>query len=83
MLDGHSELINYMDRITKILDRILHMTSIGGGRMAARMLNLIMTSLSFIQPLEYRSCAKPFSTPISELFTVRYNFNLGNNSNQK
>lgn len=74
MLDGMSELLIYMDRITKILDRILHMHSVQGSRLASRMLSLIMASLTIIQPTEYRSCNKPYSNDVKEVLTVRYGF---------
>ncbi|KAK5647619.1 hypothetical protein RI129_002511 [Pyrocoelia pectoralis] len=71
ILDGHSELVNYMERITKILDHTLHMTCTHGSRLSAHILNLVMTSLSFTQPIEYRSCNKPFNQHIKDFLTIR------------
>lgn len=72
MIDGRDELVNYIDRICKILDKTLHMKSVQGSQMAARMLNLIMYSLTYIQPVEFRSCNKSYNLPINEFLTIRY-----------
>ncbi|KAK4885236.1 hypothetical protein RN001_001507 [Aquatica leii] len=71
ILDGRTELLNYIDRITKILDRTLHMTSTQGSRIAAHILNLVMTSLSFTQPIEYRSCNTSYDVHIKDFLTIR------------
>ncbi|KAF5303620.1 hypothetical protein FQA39_LY09867 [Lamprigera yunnana] len=81
ILDGHSELVNYIERIIKILDRTLHMASTQGSRLAAHVLNLLMTSLSFSQPLEYRSCSKSYDVPITEFLTIREWGEAGNIKN--
>lgn len=71
VVDGQSELVNYMDRLEKILKHSLHMTSMIGSEFAAHMLQVMLSSLTFTRPIEYRSCSKPYDTPIEEFLTIR------------
>ncbi|CAH1169598.1 unnamed protein product [Phaedon cochleariae] len=71
LVDGHSEILNYMDRITNIMDKTIHMTCLSASLLAARMLELMMSSLANIQPTEMKSCDVDYSLPISEFLSVR------------
>ncbi|CAG9857916.1 unnamed protein product [Phyllotreta striolata] len=71
LVDGRSELLGYMGRLTKILDKTLHMTCQSASQLSARMLELIMLSLTNIQPTELKSCAADYSKPVQEFLPIR------------
>lgn len=71
IVDGEVEILHYVDRLDRILKHSLHMTSTIGSELAAHMLEVIMSSLTFTRPKEYRSCSKPYDTPIQEFLTIR------------
>lgn len=60
-----------MERLERILKISLHMTSTVGSEFAAHMLETMLSSLTFIRPVEYRSCSKPYDTPLQEFLTIR------------
>lgn len=70
MVDARDELVNYIDRLTTILDQTLHMKSVRGSTMAAHMLNVIVTSITTIQSTEFQSINIPFK-PVKEHLTIR------------
>lgn len=47
------------------------MTSTVGSEFAAHMLEVMLSSLTFTRPTEFRSCNKPYDTPIEEFLTIR------------
>ncbi|KAG5878460.1 hypothetical protein JTB14_022783 [Gonioctena quinquepunctata] len=71
LVDGRSELLHYMDRVTNILDRTLHMTCLIASQIASRMLELMMSSLTNIQPSEVKSCEMDYDTPVKDFLSVR------------
>ncbi|KAJ8979647.1 hypothetical protein NQ317_001354 [Molorchus minor] len=71
VVHGRSELINYMDRLMDILDKTLHMACVSASQLASRMLELVMSSLTSIQPTEVRSSPVEYSTPIKDFLSVR------------
>lgn len=74
IVDARSELLNYANRLMNILDKTLHMTSLTGSQFAARMLELIMSSLTYIVPTEFRSSPTPYDTHIKDFLSIRYYF---------
>lgn len=72
VVDAKSELLHYSDRLTKILDRTLHMNSLTGSQMAARMLENMVTSLTYILPTEFRSSSTPFDTHVKDFLAIRF-----------
>lgn len=71
LVDARTELLNYSERLMNILDRTLHMNSLSGSQMAARMLEVMMTSLTYVLPTEYRSCSTPYNTPVKDFLSIR------------
>ncbi|CAH1108407.1 unnamed protein product [Psylliodes chrysocephalus] len=71
LVDGRSVLLNYLDRLTTILDKTLHMTCQSASQFSARMLELMMSSLTNIQPTEIKSCATDYSKPVEEFLPIR------------
>ncbi|KYB26764.1 proteasome activator complex subunit 4 [Tribolium castaneum] len=71
VVDARTELVTYSDRLMKILDRTLHMSSLSGSQMASRMLEVMMTSLTYILPTEYRSCSTPYDTHVKDFLSIR------------
>lgn len=71
MVDGKSELIHYIGRLTNILDKTLHMASTAASRLACRMLELMMASLTNIIPTEMRSSSTDYSTHVKDFPSVR------------
>ncbi|XP_072396223.1 proteasome activator complex subunit 4-like [Diabrotica undecimpunctata] len=71
LVDGRSEILNYLDKLTNILDKTLHMTCQSASQLSARMLELMMSSLTNIQPTEIRSSAVDYSTPIKDFLSIR------------
>ncbi|XP_018576290.1 proteasome activator complex subunit 4 [Anoplophora glabripennis] len=71
LTDGRSELIHYMDRLTKVLDKTLHMACLSASQLASRMLDIIMASLTSIQPTEVRSSSFDYSTHVKDFLPVR------------
>lgn len=76
IVDARSDLLNYADRLMNILDKTLHMTSLTGSQFAARMLDLIMSSLTYIVPTEFRSSPTSYDTHIKDFLSIRYLFFL-------
>lgn len=60
-----------MDRLTNILDKTLHMTSTAASRIACRMLELMMASLTNIIPTEMRSSATDYSQHVKDFLPIR------------
>lgn len=60
-----------MDQLNRILSRTLYMTSLAGSQIAARMLELMLTSLTFIHPKDFRSCNKSYDTHVKDFLTIR------------
>lgn len=60
-----------MDRLNRILKQTLHMASTVGSEFAAHMLEVTMFSLTVTRPTDFRSCSKPFDTPIQEFLSIR------------
>lgn len=60
-----------MDRLERILKHTLHMSSTVGSEFAAHMLEVMMSSLTITRPTEFRSCSKPYDTPIQDFLTIR------------
>ncbi|CAG9839520.1 unnamed protein product [Diabrotica balteata] len=71
LVDGRSEILIYLDKLTNILDKTLHMTCQSASQLSARMLELMMSSLTNIQPTEIRSSAVDYSTPIKDFLSIR------------
>ncbi|XP_056636067.1 proteasome activator complex subunit 4-like [Diorhabda sublineata] len=71
LVDGRSEILNYMEPLTRILDKTLHMTCQSASQLSARMLELMMSSLTNIQPTEARSCSIDYSTPVKDFLAIR------------
>ncbi|KAJ8924060.1 hypothetical protein NQ315_006837 [Exocentrus adspersus] len=71
IIDGRSELLHYMDRLTNILDKTLHMACLNASQLASRMLDIIMASLTNVQPTEIRSSSTDYSTHVKDFLSVR------------
>ncbi|KAK9752668.1 Proteasome-substrate-size regulator, mid region [Popillia japonica] len=71
IVDGKSELVHYIDRLTKILDKTLHMKSTEANRMSATLLQVIGFSLSFTQPTEYRSMSESLDLDVKDFLPIR------------
>lgn len=64
-------LVPYVEDLVRILDRTLHLNCRQGARMASRLLESLLTSLTMIQPFEFRSQPELFRRPLKESLTVR------------
>lgn len=71
IVDGKSELVHYIDRLTKILDKTLHMKSTEANKMSATLLQVIVFSLSFTQPREYRSVSESLDSDVKDFLPIR------------
>lgn len=71
VVDARGEVVHYIDILYKILDKTLHMRSLQGSNMAARMLHLITSSLTYMQPEESRSCSEPYTLPVKDFLSIR------------
>lgn len=72
MLDCNgTALLPYVDQIIKVLDRALYLTCTQGYIMATRLLNHVLISLTFVQPIEYRSSPPPFYADIKDSLAIR------------
>ncbi|XP_050294149.1 proteasome activator complex subunit 4B-like [Anthonomus grandis grandis] len=71
ILDGKDEILPYMDKITNILDKTLHMTCLEASALAARALEVILNTLTLIVPREYRSHTEDFGAPVDKFLSVR------------
>lgn len=61
MLDcSGSSLLPYMEILTEILDKSLHLACMQAYIMATHLLNHVLVSLTYVAPLEYRSAPPPF-----------------------
>lgn len=72
MLDCNGRaLVPYVDELVRILDRTLHLNCRQGALMASKLLDFLLTSLTVIQPFEFRSQPELFCRPVGECLTVR------------
>ncbi|XP_060526500.1 proteasome activator complex subunit 4-like [Cylas formicarius] len=71
LVDGKVELLNYLDRLTSILDKTLHMTCQEVNYLSSRMLELLLYSLTDIRPNENRSCGVDYSTSVKNFLAIR------------
>lgn len=72
MLDCNgSALLPHVEQLTAVLDRTLHLACTQGYVMATRLLNHVLISLTFVQPLEYRSAPPPFYEGARDRLPVR------------
>ncbi|XP_076268331.1 proteasome activator complex subunit 4-like isoform X1 [Rhynchophorus ferrugineus] len=71
IVDGREELLPFLDRICAILDRTLHMTCLEGSHLSARILELILSSLTNVLPKEARSSTKDYSAPVKDFLPIR------------
>lgn len=60
-----------MDRLTGILDKTLHMACLSASQLASRTLDVMMASLTSIQPTEVRSSASDYSAHVKDFLPVR------------
>lgn len=60
-----------MDKLTNILDKTLHMACLEANRLAARILELTLASLTNIRPTENRSSTVDYGTPVQDFLSVR------------
>lgn len=70
-MDARGELVHYVDDLCQVLDKTLHMQSLQGSTMAAKMLHLMMTTLTITIPEEYRSSNKSFDLPVKDFLSIR------------
>ncbi|CAH0550528.1 unnamed protein product [Brassicogethes aeneus] len=71
LFNGRSEILNYIDDIIPILDRTLHMTSEKASPLAARLLDLIMFSLTYILPVDAKSSPVHYGTHVKDFLSIR------------
>lgn len=71
IVDGRSELLHYMDSLTRIFDKILHMSSTAATRISCRMLEVMMASLTNIIPTEMRSSSTHYSMHVKDFLSIR------------
>lgn len=72
MLDcSGNTLLPYIDMLTNVLDRTLHLTCLNGYVMACRLLNHILISLTVVHPIEYRSSPPPFYENMKDQLSIR------------
>ncbi|KRT85387.1 hypothetical protein AMK59_1215, partial [Oryctes borbonicus] len=71
VVDGRSELVHYIDRLTQILDKTLYMKSTEANKMSAMLLQVIVFSLSFTQPNEDRSVSQSLDLDVKDFLPIR------------
>ncbi|CAH1969247.1 unnamed protein product [Acanthoscelides obtectus] len=71
VVNGRSELLNYMDRLTNILDRTLHMSCLAASQFATKILESIMSSLTTIAATEVRSSERDYSVHVKDFLPIR------------
>ncbi|CAG2057001.1 unnamed protein product [Timema podura] len=64
-------LLAHLPVISKVLDRTLHLTCREGYRLATCLLRNLLSGLSSIVPLDYRSLPHPFDKPVKEYLPIR------------
>lgn len=58
-----NNLIPHMDTLLEVLDRVLLLRSTDGNKLACKLLNSILSSLSTITPWQYRSNSRDYNDP--------------------
>lgn len=71
VVDGKDELLPYIDPLTKILDKTLHMTCLQANQLSARILELILASLTNISTRDSRSSDQDYGTPVKDFLPIR------------
>nr|CAH7732828.1 unnamed protein product [Callosobruchus chinensis] len=71
VVDGRSELLNYMDRLISILDKTLHMSCLLASQLATKILELVMNSLTTTTAPEVRSSDTDYASHVKDFLPVR------------
>lgn len=71
VVDGLSGLLPYVPQIVQVLDRTLHLTCREGYSIAAKLLNHLLLSLTWVRPLELRSLNHSYDKHVKNYLPIR------------